>query len=170
PDARIYRNDAALPRAFLVDRQRPVDGEDAALVAISSPGFRPRTEAITERPVPGIADVSESPAGTSPGAARLTSYEPERVEVRTQARRSSLLVLTDVHYPGWRAEVDGREAPVERVDYLLRAVRVPAGAHTVEFAYRPASWRAGWIVSVVALLVLIALVLVGLRRHRAQAA
>ena len=49
----------------------------------------------------------------------------------------SLLVLTDVHYPGWKATVDGEPAQIERVDYLLRGVRVPAGSHRVEFSYEP---------------------------------
>jgi uncharacterized membrane protein YfhO len=44
----------------------------------------------------------------------------------------------------------GKELKVERVDYLFRGVRVPAGTHIVEFTYRPLSWRIGWIVSLVA--------------------
>ena len=36
--------------------------------------------------------------------------------------------------------MDGREAPLERVDYLLRGVMLPAGRHRVEFTYEPASW------------------------------
>jgi uncharacterized membrane protein YfhO len=57
-----------------------------------------------------------------------------------------------VHFPGWRATVDGREVPIERVDYLLRGVPVDAGTHRIAFTYRPASWRIGWIVSVLAAL------------------
>ena len=75
-----------------------------------------------------------------------------------EARRRSLLVLTDVHFPGWKAWVDGRETEIERVDYLLRGVPVPAGAHRVELRYEPASWRAGSIVSVLAALGLLAAV------------
>ncbi len=61
---------------------------------------------------------------------------------------------------------------MERVDYLIRGVRVPAGAHRVEFRYEPASWRAGWIVSLVALLTILAAAAIGwrrreLRQHRA---
>ena len=69
------------------------------------------------------------------------------VAVGAGARGASLLVLTDVHYPGWKATVDGRPADVERVNYLLRGVAVPAGTHRVEFRYEPLSWRVGWIVS-----------------------
>ena len=52
-----------------------------------------------------------------------------------------MLVLTDNAYPGWKAKVDGKDAPVERVDYIFRGVRVPAGAHRVEFRFEPATGR-----------------------------
>ena len=88
-----------------------------------------------------------------------------RVKIATRSARPSLLVLTDVKYPGWKATLDGRAVPIERVDYLLRGVAVPAGRHTVEMRYEPASWRVGWIVSLASLLVLAVLVVVGVRRR-----
>jgi uncharacterized membrane protein YfhO len=70
-----------------------------------------------------------------------------------------------VYFPGWKAFVDGHSVPIERVDYLLRGVLLPAGAHRVEFRYEPASWRAGWVLSAVALVLLAGLTLVGWRRR-----
>jgi hypothetical protein len=162
PDARVYRNDNALPRVFLVDRQRTVTDDAAALAATTAPDFDARRVAITEKALEGIPT---RPGGRSAGTARLVSYRDERAVARVDAARSSLLVLTDTYFPGWRATVDGRSAPIERVDYLLRGVRVPAGSHTVEFTYEPASWRAGWILSLVALLAIAAAALIGWRRH-----
>ncbi len=74
-----------------------------------------------------------------------------------------MLVLTDVHYPGWKARVDGRSVPLERVNYLLKGVPLAAGDHSVELRYEPASWRAGWIVSLLGCLILVALTALGLR-------
>ena len=54
------------------------------------------------------------------------------------------------------------------MDYLLRGVVVPAGTHTVEFSYEPASWRAGWIISALSLLALVGVVALGLRRRRQE--
>ena len=71
--------------------------------------------------------------GGDPGTADVRAVEPERMEVAVAAARPALLVTSDVFLPGWRARVDGREVPVERVDYLLRGVVVPAGRHVVEF-------------------------------------
>ena len=165
PDARVYKNVDALPRTFLVDRQKVVDGGDAALAATKDASFDTRRVAVTESPVEGIGT---GPPGADPGTASLQHYGSERVVARADAKRRSLLVLTDVDYPGWKAKVDGQSADIERVDYLLRGVVVPAGRHTVEFSYEPASWRAGWIVSLLALLALIGTVVVGLRRRREQ--
>jgi hypothetical protein len=165
-DARVYANPAALPRAFVVDRQRVVAGRDAAREAIVDPAFRPRAAAVTEAPIEGLARDAGG-AARRPGTARIVRYENERVEVRTSTRRPGLLVLTDSFYPGWKATVDGRDAPVHRVDYLVRGVPLPAGEHTVRFRYEPASWRAGWIISLVALVAVLGAVAVGLRRRRA---
>ena len=93
-----------------------------------------------------------------------------RVVVDATARRPRAQVLTDLHYPGWKATVDGRPADLRRVDWLLRATPLPAGRHRVELRYEPASWRAGWIVSLFALVALAATLVVGLRARRRPAA
>jgi hypothetical protein len=162
-DARVYRNDAALPRVFMAGTQRVIRDDRAALAAVTAPGFDGRRVAVTTRPIPGLPQGS---GGSAPGTARLVDYGNERVVASADASRPGLVVLTDVWYPGWQATVDGRAVPIERVDYLLRGVRVPAGRHRVEFRYEPASFRAGWIISVAGLLALAAATVVGLRQRR----
>jgi len=166
PDGVVYSNANALPRVFLVQRQQTVASEAAALASATAPGFDGRTVAVTERRLPGLAESAGSQAGAAAGSARLSSYKAEKVVARSDAPRRSLLVLTDVHYPGWKAYVDGQEAPVERVDYLLRGVMVPAGRHIVEFRYEPLSVRAGLIISVLGLVALLSAAGLGLRRRR----
>jgi hypothetical protein len=166
PDARLYRLDGALPRTWFVPAQRVVEDGDAALDAIGHPGFEPRRTGVTERRVPGVPERAPGGAG---GSARLVAYERERVVIRSRADRAGLVVLSDTHYPGWKAEVDGEEVPVERVDYLLRGVPVSAGAHTVVFRYAPLSWTIGWAVSLVALLGLAVALVAGGRRRRPTA-
>jgi hypothetical protein len=164
PDAVVYRNADALPRVFVVSRQHTVDTEREALVAATAPGFDGRRVAVTERSLPGLPqdDGGDSAAA---GSARLVSYEPERVVARASASRAGLLVLTDLHYPGWKATVDGRDVPIERVNYLLRGVPLSAGTHEVEFRYEPASFRAGWIISAISGLAVLIVLGLGLRRR-----
>jgi hypothetical protein len=169
PDARVYRVEDALPRTWVVPAQRRVSDGEAALDAISRPGFDARRVAVTERKVPGLPGESPADAGP-PGRSRVVRYEPERVLVRARNTRPGMVVLGDTYFPGWTAEVDGREASIEQVDYVLRGVRVGAGLHTVEFRYEPLSWTLGWLISVVALFALLLVTVVGWRRRRRDAA
>lgn len=156
-DARVYRNEQVLPRAWVVGAQKVVEGEKAALALLDDPLFDPRAAAITERPLPGLPRTAGS---RRPGAARIADYEGDRVSLTADGGDGGgLLVLSDLHYPGWKATLDGNDVPVERVNYVMRGVRLPAGAHRVEFRYEPLSWRIGWIVSLLALLALAATVL-----------
>ena len=146
-DAKVYENRRALPRALVIGGQLVVAGEDEALAAVTDPGFDARAAAVVEEPLEGLPATPAAPAGE----ARITAYEPDRVTVTAESRRAGLLVLGDLHYPGWKARVDGRDVPIERVNYLLRGVELDAGRHEVEFRYEPVSWRAAWILSLVAL-------------------
>jgi Bacterial membrane protein YfhO len=165
PDGRVYANERALPRVFLVDRQRIVADGDAALAAVTSPAFDGTEVAITERAIPGVPGAAGGSPGRA-GSARLVSYDAERAAVEVRAARRSVLVLTDTYFPGWEARVDGAPVDIERVDYVLRGVPVPAGAHRVEFSYEPASWRVGWIVALLAAIALAATAAIGLRARR----
>lgn len=164
-DARIYVNPYALPRAFLVERQLVVAGDHSALATVSSPGFPARAVAVTGRQLPGLPN-ARGPATGGGGTARVVAYHPEQVTVQTSSTRRALLVLTDNYFPGWTAVVDGKAVSIHRIDYLLRGVSVPAGNHQVEFHYEPISWRLGWIISGLTLLVLTAFVFAGRRCRR----
>jgi hypothetical protein len=145
----VYENRRALPRAFVVAGQQVVADEDEALSAVTGADFDGRRVAVVEEPLDGLADGPRSRGGY----AEITEYEPDRVTVNARAESGGLLVLGDVHYPGWKAQVDGRDVPVHRVDYLLRGVLLGPGEHEVQFRYEPASWRIGWIISLLALLI-----------------
>ena len=119
------------------------------------------------RVMPGVEPASESAsspdASAADGRAEITRYEPNRVDVKTEASGPSILVLSENHYPGWRAYVDGRRVDVLRVDYNLRAVALAGGAHQISFVYRPWSVMIGFLVSLLTALVL---ALWGLRRNK----
>jgi Bacterial membrane protein YfhO len=171
PDARLYALDGAAPRATVVGAQQVVGSPDAALDAATASGFDPTRTVVTEKRLPGLPEATTAePAGT----ARIVRTEADRLEVEADAERDGLLVVSDAWFPGWTATVDGRAAEVERVNYVFRGVRVGPGTHRVEFAYRPLSWRVGWIVSVLALLAIIAALALpprtGRRRTRARPA
>jgi hypothetical protein len=143
PDGRIFRNEAALPRAFLVGRGRCVDDWQARrLIAARAVDFR--HEALLAD-CAGPAPATEPPG---PGAsARITGHGTHAVQVRAVTDRPALLVLTDTWYPGWTARVDGHEARVWRANHAFRAVSVSPGEHLVEFRYEPAWLTLGLAIS-----------------------
>ena len=154
----IYENTHALPRAWLTSDVRVLD-EPSMLEVIRNAKFQDGTNWEPERTVLLDSAIGERQSGELNGGATITKYEPNRIELDTKANQPSILVLSENHYPGWRAYVDGRFTDTLRVDYNLRGVAVPAGEHKVEFIYRPKSVLIGFVIS---LFTAIGLVMVGL--------
>jgi len=104
------------------------------------------------------------------GIAAITLDEPERVEVATVAEGPALLVLNDLHAPGWTAEVDGRPAEILPANYLARGVWVEAGRHRVVFRYSTPGLLAGLVLGSLAAGAVAAWALVARRRRLHQMA
>jgi hypothetical protein len=144
--ATILRNRHALPRAWFVEAVRVLPAGE--LLEVVRTGrlqdgtpFHPGRVALVEEPV------ALPLAFDGDGEVRITRYEANRVELRSRTQGPAFLVLADTHYPGWRAEVDGVEAPILRVNGVLRGLALPAGRHVVRFTFRPRSLVAGAAVS-----------------------
>ncbi len=82
-------------------------------------------------------DVSSSHNDTPLVGARDVELNRDRVSFRIDAPSSGMVVVNEVWYPGWRATVDGDEAPIHRANALVRGVSVNAGEHRVEMVFRP---------------------------------
>jgi hypothetical protein len=139
-EAIVYENTLALPRAYLVQSVVPV-AEGAAMAAMQQPAWDPATTAFVDGAAP--AGLGQGPVQ---GTAQVTTYEPDRVVVRTTASRPAFMVLSDNWYKDWRATVDGREVPIHRTNHTFRGVVVPQGTHTVEFTFRAPELGTGWII------------------------
>jgi hypothetical protein len=164
----IYRNGDELPRARVVYRAERVSGIDDALARLRSPDFDPRQVALVEGPA--LGDSSDGGGGEAdPVAARILTYEPNRVRLAAAPVAPAYLVLADAAYPGWRATVDGQPAPVYTAYGAFRAVPLAPGQHVVTFEFAPLSWEIGWRVSLAAwsaLLTLLGRASVGPLRRR----
>jgi hypothetical protein len=153
-----------MPRAWVVDRAEVVSGEEETLERLRDRAFDPLHTVLLEsepaRPLPST--------GTPPGTARARRVDDAVLEVVTDTEREGILVLSEIHYPGWKATVDGRPVPLQRADYLLTALPLPAGRHRVRYTYEPASVRAGAALSGFTLLALGVLALRSARARRAD--
>jgi hypothetical protein len=162
-DYAIHENATALPRAFLVGRAVPVATAEDAWTALAAPGFDPRAVVYLDGPAAPL-DV-----GPPAGSATATRNGPDELTVAVESDREAILVLSEVAYPGWRATLDGRDAPVLTADYTFRAVPVPAGRHEVRLVFDPPLWRAGWLVAGLTAAAVAALVAVARRRGTRRA-
>ena len=148
------------PRAWLVHRCTVI--RDPATVLDSLDRFDYQHSALLEEePACRLA----APPSAEPFPV-IETCEPSRVVLKVDAASDALLVLSDLYYPGWRAELDGRPAPILRANYLMRAVAVPAGRHTVGFLYEPASFKAGIAASLAGGLAIALMVLLHVRSRR----
>ncbi len=162
----LYSNDAAMPRAFLVDRWRVAPEVVSAASVMTENDFSPLRECVVlpqgdslnylAVALPEGRGDREKPAdGAVLGSCTIETDTAERVAVEVDAPRAAILVLADTAASGWRARVNSTNTPLLKVNGLFRGVVVPSGASTVTFVYRPISFYAGVVVTAVALVVLV---------------
>ncbi len=163
---RIHKNPDVLPRAWLVPRARLVSDERPAVTLrgrplseaqrVLSTELEPREEVLITRQ----KDMDfHGFRGGLPGEAIaapvvIVEHGPRRVTLRTEAPRDCWLFLSDTHYPGWSATVDGVETHVYRANLAGRAVRLSAGEHEIVFTYAPSSVSLGLLLAAVGALLL----------------
>ena len=160
PDLNVYRNLTALPRALVVHDASVAGGADAeaqAWAAVQDPAFDPATEVVIE---PGDALLPAVAPAVGPESVRWLERSNNALALEVTATAPGYLVLSEVWYPGWRAEieVDGRveRQPVLRANSAFRAVPLwQAGTQVVRLRFDPMPWRIGLLAAGVALAVLV---------------
>jgi hypothetical protein len=150
----IFENTRMLPRAWLAAGELVASDEEQLSIIRSgkTPAglpWDPLEQALVEMRT-GL-DYAKGDGPPKDRAAEVTLSQASRIEVKTESAAPSLLVLSENHYPGWRASVDGQPSEIMRVNYNQRGVALPAGKHLVTFVYRPGSVLAGLAVSLVTL-------------------
>lgn len=109
----------------------------------------------------------------SDGTVTLEEYRPNYLRYTTQSEGNALAVFSEIYTrEGWRAYIDGEEVRPLRADYILRALELPAGSHTVEWRYRAPHWNAieavTLIFSIAVLAAFIITVITVIRNERRQ--
>ena len=154
-DVAVFENERVLPRAWLVSEAKVLtDPEMLNVIRTSrfSDGkvWDPRRTALVNGPFDFASTLPDQTAEV-----QTTAREPNRVTLKTKSSQPAILVLSENHYPGWRAYVDGQLVTNLRVDFNLRGVVLPAGEHTVGFIYRPKSVLIGAVISLLTLIGLV---------------
>ncbi len=146
----VYENEAALPRAWIASDYE-VLAKNKVLNRMKESNFDPRRAVILEQD-PGVphSDTLENPRKV-----KVTTYSPNKIICETELSFPGWLVLSDNWHPAWKAWIDEKETKVYLADYVLRAVRLEEGRHTVKFVYDPVPFKIGSWISLVSFLFVI---------------
>jgi len=156
-EIKIYRNEDALPRAFIVPRAKVVT--DPAQWAYELKSLDPIQVVLLEEEDNKPERTPRPPRPPTYSDVRILRYTPNEVVVQADLDGDGWLVLADSYFPGWQAFVSTadrpeKETPIYKADGNFRAVELGSGRHVVRFKYNPFSFKLGLYATFLAAMVL----------------
>ena len=143
-------NPHALGNAWFVDEVAYVNNANEEIDAIH--GLDPIRKAIVDKRFESV--VKSASVSDSTCSASLIAYEPNELKYEVNSTNGGTIVFSEIYYPGWQAYIDGEKVEHGRVNYILRAMNVPAGQHVVEFKFDPDTLHATETIAYIALALL----------------
>ena len=133
-------------RAWFVSNVEVIADDEQAIARLAADDFDLRHNAVVTAPI------NKPLAGVSTAIVTVQKNSPTFLQLETGTSGHSLLVVSQIFYPGWQATIDGEPADLLRVNVVQQGVIVPPGKHTVEISYVPRIFRWGMIISIIALI------------------
>lgn len=152
-------NPFANGNAWFVNDIKYVDNADEEILALNT--IDPKRTAVINRASEGDLELSFTHDPTA--KITLTQYLPNHLTYNSNSQKPQLAVFSEIYYKdGWNAYIDGELVSYYKVNYVLRAMLVPEGKHTVEFKFEPKTFRIGENISVVGSILLLLLIIGGI--------
>ena len=129
----VVENPYANGNGWFVNQLSFVKNADAEMSALAH--LDTKHQAVADEKFKAILDGSPLDSGK----VELTSYEANQLKYTIQSQKGGVVVFSEIYYPGWSVTIDGKPAEMGRVNYVLRALKVPAGRHEIVATFRPAS-------------------------------
>ena len=105
-----------------------------------------RTTAVANQSFSNVLKANTTADSTA--SIKMVSNLNDMITYTSNAATEQTAVFSEVYYDkGWKAFVDSKEVPIAKVNYVLRAIMVPAGQHTIEFKFEPQSHKTGWMLT-----------------------
>ena len=131
-------NPHAYGNAWFVNKVQYVNNANEEIDALDS--IIPTETAVVDARFKDVLKGTTESYKDSLSSIRLTSYAPNRLTYETNNAQDGIAVFSEIYYPdGWIATIDGEPADIARADYILRAINMPAGEHTIEMWFDPQS-------------------------------
>ena len=132
-------------------------------------GFDPKKQAIIHKEFDSYLS-GISPDGS--GTIKLDKYAPNKLTYSSNSPNEALAVFSEIWYGpnlGWQAYIDGQEVDHIRANYVLRAMKIPAGKHEIVFEFDPQTYRTGELIALIgSILFLIIAVGVGFQQYKSR--
>ena len=161
----VMPNPDACGNAWFVDEVKWANTADEEMDGLNAPSigdttvmpnaFNPRKTAMMRasfKDAMGNYTFGKDSAAT----VKLAEYGLDDISFTSNNSKDGLAVFSDIYYnKGWKAFVDGKETPIMKADYVLRAIKVPAGQHKIEFHFKPESFYKGKTIAMISSLLLV---------------
>ena len=130
----VQRNPEALGNAWFVDSLTYVDNADQEMAFLDN--FNPARSAVADAKFK--QQLGEARAVQPGDTIYETSYAPNHLTYKSHSAAGGLAVFSEIYFPwGWKVNVDGKPVEMGRVNYVLRALQLPAGDHEIDFKFAP---------------------------------
>lgn len=160
PNMPALVNKNALGNAWFVSKFNWVENADKEISMLRN--INPANEAIIDQRFNDIIG-NFTPSEDSLATIKLIDYAPDYLVYKSNTSKDMLAVFSEVYYPkGWRVNIDNKESKHFRVNYVLRAMIVPAGEHTITFKYESEMYKTGVIISYICSILLLLLIALGI--------
>ena len=149
------KNIYAFGNGWFVDKVSYVDNANEEIASVGKIDLR--HEAVADKKFREVLGESQTQNNTS--IVRITAYQPNKLTYEVNSSKGGVVVFSENYYPEWTATVDGQDVPVGRVNYILRAIQVKPGKHTVVLSFYPKSVSTTETIAYVAMAVLVILLI-----------
>lgn len=152
------QNPYAMGPAWFVEEYELADNADEEITGLGD--IDPAVTALIDKRFAEYVE-GKTLSPNSGASIELTEYKPNHLTYSTRSSGEQLAVFSEVYYPnGWTAYIDGEEMPHFRANWILRAMMVPAGEHSIEFKFQPKLYATGETISLASSVLLLLLVVV----------
>ncbi len=152
-EIKIYQNDQAQGLVYLVTESIWVDSADEALQQVIENQAELKNLVVLEG-LEQPLNSAKKPGRkiTQDAKINYTILKANEVEMKLTSKQNAWLVFSQNYYPGWQARINGEKTEIFAANYVLQAIKIPAGSHTITFSYQPFSFTLGWLVSLSSLI------------------
>lgn len=159
-------NPYAMGNAWFVNSVEYVDNANKEIGAIGHLDLK--NIAVADKKYEDV--LGTSAANDSTAMVSIKEYLPNNLKYEAYSQNGGVVVFSEIYYPGWTATIDGKEAELGRVNYILRALKVPAGKHEIVLDFHPQTVKntetIANIANIILLLAVVAVIALAIRKNK----